>query len=242
VKQGTFYGIGVGPGDPELLTVKAASVLAACPHVFVPKARTVSESVALEITRRYLRSDAQVQELVFPMTPDQDLLEQRWRESAEVIASVLEAGNDACFLTLGDPMVYSTYIYLLRALDERLPGVTTITVPGITSFCAAAAATHFALGEGKELITIVPTSDDLTVLRRALSTQGTVVLMKIGKRLREILEILKESGLLEHSVFVSRVGQGRQHIETDLRKLCVQDPEAGYLSVIIVHASRRSEK
>lgn len=237
-----FYGIGVGPGDPELLTVKAASVLSACPHVFVPKARTGVESVALEIARKYVRNDAQVQELVFPMTPDQALLEQRWRESAEVIAPVLEAGKDACFLTLGDPMVYSTYIYLLRALAERLPGLKTITVPGITSFCAAAAATRFALGEGKELITIVPTSDDLTVLRRALETQGTVVLMKIGKRLREILEILDESGLIEHSVFVSRIGLERQHIETNLRKLCVEDPEAGYLSVIIIHASRRSEK
>jgi precorrin-2/cobalt-factor-2 C20-methyltransferase len=238
--MGIFYGIGVGPGDPELLTVKAASVMAACRHVFVPKARTGSESVALEIARKYLRSDAQVQELVFPMTPDQALLEQRWRESAEVIAPVLEAGNDACFLTLGDPMVYSTYIYLLRALAERLPDLKTITVPGITSFCAAAAATHFALGEGKELITIVPTSDDLTVLRQALATEGTVVLMKIGKRLREILEILQESGLIEHSVFVSRAGLDREHIELDLRKLRVEDPEAGYLSVIIVHASRRS--
>jgi precorrin-2/cobalt-factor-2 C20-methyltransferase len=237
-----FYGIGVGPGDPELLTVKATSVLGACSHVFVPKARTGSESVALEIARQYLRSDAEVQELVFPMTPDQALLEQRWRESAEMIAPVLEAGKDACFLTLGDPMVYSTYIYLLRALAERLPGVTTTTIPGITSFCAAASATQFPLGEGKELITIVPTSDDLSVLRSALATQGTVVLMKIGKRLREILEILEEFALIEHSVFVSRAGLDREHIEVDLRRLRVEDPEAGYLSVIIVHASRRSVK
>jgi precorrin-2/cobalt-factor-2 C20-methyltransferase len=86
----------------------------------------------------------------------------------------------------------------------------------------------------------VPTSDDLTVLRQALATEGTVVLMKIGKRLREILEILQESGLIEHSVFVSRAGLDREHIELDLRKLRVEDPEAGYLSVIIVHASRRS--
>ena len=139
-------------------------------------------------------------------------------------------------------MVYSTYIYLLRALTKRLPGIKTTTVPGITSFSAAASATQFALGEGKEPITIVPTSDDLTDLRRALATQGTVVLMKIGKRLREILAVLEECGLIEHSVFVSRAGLDREHIEVDLRKLRVEDPEAGYLSVIIVHASRRSVK
>jgi precorrin-2/cobalt-factor-2 C20-methyltransferase len=239
VNTGIFYGIGVGPGDPELLTVKAASVLSACPNVFVPKARIASGSVALEIARKYLSPGAKVRELVFPMTPDQELLEQRWCESAELIAAVLESGIDACFLTLGDPMVYSTYIYLLRALQQRLPELKTITVPGITSFCAAASATHFPLGEGKELITIVPTSDDLSVLRRALEAQGTVVLMKIGKRLREILEILGEFGLIEKSVFVARAGLDREHIETDLHKLQVEDPEAGYLSVIIVHASRR---
>lgn len=242
MNTGIFYGVGVGPGDPELLTVKAASVLSGCPNVFVPKARLGSESVALEIARKYLCPSAEVRELVFPMTADQALLEQRWRESAEVVARVLEEGSDACFLTLGDPMVYSTYIYVLRALEQRLPGLTTITIPGITSFCAAAAVTHFPLGEGKELITIVPTSDDLTVLRRALETRGTVVLMKIGKRLREILEILEEFRLIEHSVFVSRAGLDRQHIELDLRKLRVEDPEAGYLSVIIVHASRRQVK
>jgi precorrin-2/cobalt-factor-2 C20-methyltransferase len=90
VNTGIFYGIGVGPGDPELLTVKAASVLSACPNVFVPKARIASESVALEIARKYLSPGAKVRELVFPMTPDQKLLEQRWCESAELIAAVLE--------------------------------------------------------------------------------------------------------------------------------------------------------
>jgi precorrin-2/cobalt-factor-2 C20-methyltransferase len=237
-----FYGIGVGPGDPELLTVKAASVLAGCSNVFVPKARTGSESVALEIARKYLRPDARVRELVFPMTPDQDVLEQRWRESAEVIAPVLEAGSDACFLTLGDPMVYSTYIYLLRALQQRMPGLKTKTVAGITSFCAAAAATQFVLGEGKELITIVPTSDDMAILRKAFESHGTVVLMKIGKRLRDILAVLEECHLIEHSVFVSRAGLEGERVETNLRNLRVEDPETGYLSVMIVHASRRSER
>ncbi len=234
-----FYGIGVGPGDPELLTVKAASVLSRCSNVFVPKARIKSESVALEIARKYLCPSAVVHELVFPMTADDELLQQRWRESADAIAPVLAAGHDACFLTLGDPMVYSTYIYLLRALQERLPGLKTNTVPGITSFCAAASATHFALGEGKDLITIVPTSDNLSVVRRALETRGTVVLMKIGKRLGDILTILKECRLLEQSVFVSRAGLDRERIELDLSQLKADNPEAGYLSVIIVHTARR---
>jgi precorrin-2/cobalt-factor-2 C20-methyltransferase len=238
VKPGTFYGVGVGPGDPELVTVKAASILQSCPHVFVPKARTGTESVAREIAQRYVRSDAQVQELVFPMSADATVLATSWRQSAEVIAPVLESGADACFLTLGDPLVYSTYIYLLRALKLRLPEVETVTVPGITSFCAAAALTQVPLGEGKEPITIVPTADDLTAVRRALETGGSVVLMKIGQRLPQILDVLQESGRIDGGVFVSRAGMKDEYVELDLRKLRGGDPQLGYLSIMIVRAPK----
>ncbi len=161
MKRGTLYGIGVGPGDPELITVKGARILGQCRRVFVPKARTASESVALSIAGRYLKKDSQVQELVFPMTPDRMELSQRWEESAREITAVLETGEDACFLTLGDPLLYSTYIYLLRALRARLPGVEVVTVPGVPAFAAAAALTDFPIGEAKQPVTIVPVADDL---------------------------------------------------------------------------------
>ena len=239
--RGRFYGVGVGPGNPELLTVRAVSILKNCQHVFVPKARSEGGSVALEIARPYVHRDTQLHELVFPMTADPEELAKRWKESAEAVAIVLETGTDACFLTLGDPFVYSTYIYLLRALNTRLPGLEIITVPGITSFCAAAALANFPLGEGKELVTIVPTADDLTAVRRALQSGGTVVLMKIGKRLHDILDLLDEAQLLDHSVFVARAGLEGQRVVLDLRelrlKLRAEAPEAGYLSVVLVHAN-----
>jgi precorrin-2/cobalt-factor-2 C20-methyltransferase len=217
--------------------VKAVSILESCQHVFVPKARSKGDSVALEIARPYLRPKTQLHELLFPMTADTEELVKRWKESAEAVATVLETGTDACFLTLGDPMVYSTYIYLLRALNTQLPGLEIVTVPGITSFCAVAALTNFPLGEGKELVTIVPTADDLTAVCRALKSRGTVVLMKIGKRLGEILDLLEEANLLEHSVFVARAGLEGQSVVLDLRKLRAEAPEVGYLSVILVHAN-----
>jgi len=241
VKTGTFYGIGVGPGDPELVTVKAAAILARCWHVFVPKARTASDSVALEIGRRYLRGDAQVHELVFPMTSDAAELARCWQTSADEVIAVLDAGDDACFLTLGDSLLYSTYIYLLRALKARRPDAKVVTVPGVTSFSAAAALTQFPIGEGKELVTVVPTADDLTATRRALQAGGTVVLMKIGKRLPEILDALEEAGVIEQAVFVARAGLDGQCIKTNLRKLRQQQGEVGYLSVILVHANKRSD-
>lgn len=233
---GTFYGIGVGPGDPELVTVKGARILGQCRHVFAPKARRASDSVALNIARRYVPPGATIHSLVFPMTKDFGELERRWRNSAAEVAQVLRGGHDACFLTLGDPLLYSTYIYLLRALQAELPGLKVVTAPGITSFCAAAALTNFTLGEGKAPVTIVPASDDLESVRAALRRGGTVVLMKIGERLRDIFGILKEHGLLARSVLVARAGQDGQRVVTDLRKLKSDDARIGYLAVILVHA------
>jgi precorrin-2/cobalt-factor-2 C20-methyltransferase len=236
---GTFYGIGVGPGDPELLTVKAASILGRCPHVVVPKAKADGGSVALEIAGRYVHAGAAVHELVFPMTADKAELSRHWSESARTIATLLKTGADVCFLTLGDALVYSTYIYLLRELKVLVPDVQVVTVPGITSFSAVAALTGFPLGEGKEPITIVPTADDLTAVRRAVETGGTVVLMKIGKRLGDILDLLEQLEVIDDAVFVQRAGQPAQRIEPDLRRLRGREAEAGYLSVILVHAKGR---
>ena len=227
--------MGVGPGDPELLTVKAASVLGRCPHVVVPKAKAEGGSVALEIAGRYVNDSATVHELVFPMTTDKAELSRSWKQSAQTIAALLETGADVCFLTLGDALVYSTYIYLLRELKQILPALKVITVPGITSFSAVAALTDFPLGEGKEPITIIPTADDLSAVRHAIQTGGTVVLMKIGKRLGDILDILEETGVIGDAVFVQRAGQPTQRVELDLRKLRGAEAEAGYLSVILIH-------
>jgi len=235
--SGTLYGIGIGPGDPELITLKGARLIGACRNLFVPKARTASESVALAIARPFVGPETRIEELLFPMTPDREELAEKWDAAAARVAEILADGEDACFITLGDPLLYSTYIYLLRALRKRLPDLKVVTVPGITAFGAAAALTEFPIGEGREPVTIVPAADDLTAVRRALAAGGTVVLMKIGKRLPELLDLLDAEGLLESSVFVSHATMAEQRIETDLRRLKTEGPEAGYLSIILVHAT-----
>lgn len=235
---GCFYGIGVGPGDPELLTVKAASVVSRCNHVFVPKAEIKQESMALDIARQFLKPDARIHQLLFPMTTGSDTLSRHWSEAANEVLAVLKLGEDACFLTLGDPLLYSTYIYLLRELKASFPDLKAVTIPGVNSFSAAAALAGFPLGEGKDPITIVPASDDLEAVRRALDAEGTAVLMKIGKRLADILNLLESRGLIDRGVFVARAGQKGERIETDLRKLKKEEEQAGYLSVILVHAGK----
>ena len=234
-KSGTLYGIGVGPGDPGLITVKGVNLLAQCRHIFVPKASMKADSVALSIAGRYISSDAYIHETVFSMTSDKEELSRRWKESTHELIDILKTGEDACFLTLGDPFLYSTYIYLLRELRKSLPDVDVVTVPGITAFSAVAALTGFPLGEGREPLTVIPAVDDLDDVRRSLAASGTVVLMKIGKRLGDILNILEEAGLIENAVFVSHAGMENQRIETDLRRLKGECREAGYLSTLIFH-------
>ncbi|HEY5461595.1 MAG TPA: precorrin-2 C(20)-methyltransferase, partial [Deferrimonas sp.] len=168
MKPGTLYGIGVGPGDPELITLKGARLIGACRHLFVPKARTASESVALAIAGPLVGPETRIEELLFPMTADREELVEKWDAAAARVAEILADGEDACFLTLGDPLLYSTYIYLLRALRGIIPDLKAVTVPGIMAFGAAAALADFPIGEGREPVTIVPAADDLSAVRQAL--------------------------------------------------------------------------
>jgi precorrin-2/cobalt-factor-2 C20-methyltransferase len=239
MKTGILYGISVGPGDPELITVKAARLLATCHHLFVPKARIKSESVALEIIKTYVSGEAKIHELIFPMVTDKDILAQKWAESANALADVLKTGEDVHFATLGDSMLYSTYIYLVRELKKILPDVEIITIPGVTAFSAVAAITNFPVGEAKDPVTIIPAADDLEDAENALKGEGTVILMKVGKRLHALLSLLEKYGLLDSAVFVAYAGMKNERVETDLRKLFNENPEIGYLSIILVRAGEK---
>lgn len=238
--QGTLYGIGVGPGDPEWMTVKAVRVLSACRHVCVPKSGAASDSVALQIAQGYLRPDAVVHEQPFPMTSDPCVLRRNWQQAAQEVYEILRGGNDCCFLTLGDALLYSTYTYLLRELQAIDPTVRVVTVPGITAFSAAAALSNRSVGEGKQLVTIVPASDDFGQFTAALERGGTVVLMKVGRRLERVLDELETRNLLDRAVFVSHAGLPQQYVETDVRRLRGLPEKAGYLSILMIQASEET--
>ncbi len=236
---GTLYGIGVGPGDPDLITVKGATILRGCGHVFAPRAPHESESLAYRIAEKHIRPDAQIHRIVFPMTRDKSELQARWRESALQIAEVLRTGEDAGFLTLGDTLLYSTYVYLLRELTAVIPQACVTTIPGISAFSAAAARVGFPIGEGANPVVLVPTGEDLEAVTRALAMGGTVVLMKVGDRLRSILDLLESTGHIHHAAFAARVGLPGERVETNLLTLRGADDKTGHLSTILVDARSR---
>lgn len=191
-KKGKLYGIGVGPGDTELLTLKAARILKTVPVVFTPKSAKEKESIALSIVRPVLEERDDYKRLmlvtpIFPMIEDKDELEKIWTSASEMIAQYLDSGRDVAFITLGDPSVFSTYSYL----QKKLKGNYEIeTVPGITSFTACAAARNEALVEQNDVLTVVPKIDDR--LEQILEYSDSVVLMKASRNTSQLEQVIEE--------------------------------------------------
>lgn len=180
-KKGKLIGIGVGPGDTELVTLKAAKVLKSVPVVFSPKSSKEKESIALSIVKPILEERKDYKRLmlvepIFPMIENKKELEKIWTSASELIAQYLETGRDVAFITLGDPSIFSTYSYVQKKLIDRYE---IETIPGITSFTACAAAKNKALVEQNDILTIVPKIDDR--LNEILDYSDSVVLMKASR-------------------------------------------------------------
>ena len=235
MNSGTFYAIGVGPGDPELLTLKAIRLLQESHSIFVPVSRLSTQNWVADVVEMYAGVGAKVQTVSFSLGADRQERQEHWRQTSIEIVEQLRAGQNVAFVSLGDPLLYSTCIYLLRALQEQWPQVPVEIVPGISAYAHCAALTCFSVGEGDQPVAILPTVTAMEDIRSALQRGGTLVLMKIGRHLADIIDLLEENGLLEQAVFVARAGLPEQRIETDLRSLRGADPAVGNLAVILIH-------
>ncbi len=236
MKKGVLYGISLGPGDPDLITVKGAAILGTCRHVFVPRGREGSGNAVLALAAKHLNPEARIHEVIFPTSTGRAEVEAAWGESAPTIAELLDSGEDVCLIARGNIQLYSTYTQFLRVLRRHVPDLEVVTIPGITPFGAAAALTNFPLGRAKEPIIILPGAEDLEAVRRALTAGATLILMNIGRRLGGILDVLEAGGAIGRSVFVSHAGMEDQFIETDLRNLRGQDAEVQHLSTILIRS------
>jgi precorrin-2/cobalt-factor-2 C20-methyltransferase len=230
-KFGTLYGIGVGPGDPDLITLKAVRVLQHVPHIFASTSTKNSYSLALNIVRSHLNG-AGIEHLPFPMTKDPQVLEEAWEQNASRVLEVLAEGLDAAFVTLGDPLTYSTFGYLLKTLKRLQPEVRVVTIPGITSYSAAAALTHIPLTEGEESFFLVSGALGADRLREVADKSDNIVMLKTYRNFEEIYRTLEELDLLDRAVCVSRCGLDGETVVENLRDL--QGQPLPYLSMIII--------
>lgn len=205
-----LYGIGVGPGDPELLTIKAVNTIKNNRIIFAPKATAEHSSVAGRIISPYLSKEHTIIELIMPMSGDERILQKAWRENALLVSSYLTKNNSAAFVTLGDINLYSTFYYLLLELNSILPGVHVEIIPGITSFAAAAARTRWSLADKNNPLLILPVSKS-TDLETSLKENNRVVLMKVGNYVNEIKTAIEKTGQWKGKI-ISYCGQTNEQV------------------------------
>lgn len=203
---GTLYGVGVGPGDPELITVKAFRRLIDTPVIAYPRKRKGSKSYAHKIAEAYINpQEKEMLGLIFPMTKDKEMLEREWNNTVASVWGYLSEGKDVAFVTEGDPLLYSTFIHMMRLMKKLHPEVEIKTIPGISSINGAASRLGIALADGDEHIAIVPARDDYTAMRKVIEENDCIVFIKVAKVMDVMLKVLRDLSLLEKASVVTKV-------------------------------------
>jgi precorrin-2/cobalt-factor-2 C20-methyltransferase len=235
-----LYGVGVGPGAPDLLTLRAQRVLREAQVLVLPRSTDHGGSMAWRIARPVV-GEVEGQErlyLTFPMSKDPARLRPAWDRALAEIGARLDRGLTVAFLTEGDPSLYSSFIYLAREAPRRWPAVPMEVVPGVSSLAAVPAVAGVPLADGQERIAIVPANYGLDDLVRVLAEFDTVVLMKIGSEMPNVLAALERTGLVDRAVFVSRATMADQRIERDLR--AVGDAYGDCFAMVVVAKKQAS--
>lgn len=198
-----FYGIGVGPGDEKLLTIKAIETLKIIDVLLVPETQKNKEGIAKRIADKYLKDDLEIQYISFPMVENESVFSKAGEEAAEIIIKKINEGKNVGFITLGDPCVYSTYGYIVKAVKDY---VEVETIPGITSFCAAAALANIPLVEKNEILSIIPMNADDENIDRILKQGDSFAFMKVYHREKRVINLLEDNGLDKDAILAVRCG------------------------------------
>ena len=227
--SGRLVGVGVGPGDPELVTIKGLKALREAEEVFVPVGDTGEVGRAEATVREYL-DEGRLRRLLFALSDDAEARERNWTSAAREVSGHLREGRVCAFATIGDPNVYSTFTYLARKVRETLPEVEVETVPGITAMQDLAARSGTVLLEGDERLALLPFTAGEEHLREALGSFETVVCYKGGSRTRRVLGVAGEAGRLEGAVYGARLGiEGEEVVPASE----MAGREGTYLSTVI---------
>jgi precorrin-2/cobalt-factor-2 C20-methyltransferase len=227
-----FYGVGVGPGDPGLITVRAVEVLKSADVIFEAIGRNSQDSVAGQIVDSIGQCKARREQLVFSMAKGGPERGEFVRRNAALVAEELRKGHICVFVTIGDPLIYSTYIYLLRELQRTIEGLEVETVPGIASFQAAAARVDFPIVEDKESLCIIPAFSEEDLEGYPIDSTDVLIFMKAYRTKEKIVSVLRERKIEYTGVFACKIGLDGEYVTTELED--IESLPEEYLSLLIV--------
>ncbi len=226
--KGRLYGIGVGPGDPELMTLKAKRLIGECDLVAVPVKKEGEISLALEIARGAVEiPEEKVLRILFTMDKEKNRREACRREAAEQVMKILDGGKNVAMLALGDIGIYSTYSYVHKPLLQA--GYEVEMVPGIPSFCAGASKAGISVVEGNEGFGLIPSLKGMDQVEEALDVFDNLIIMKAGSHVKEICDLLAARGKADNAVMISNVGMEGEYVGP-----VDPDREYGYFTTMII--------
>jgi len=231
--------VGCGPGDPELLTVKAVKSIKNADVIMCPTSKEGKPSMALSVVSSIVdeANKQQIVNLIFPMTKDKEILENTWKKNARILADSVISGKKVVYLTVGDPYLYSTWIYLHREITKEYPEIKITVIPGIVSMFTFASKVGISLAEGAEKMAVIPSCYDLSRVKEIAKNCDTMVFLKDGHYFDQVIKLLREAGFSENSVFA--IGQDLGTDQEIVRKMTLGEVTnetitTKYFSIMVV--------
>ena len=232
-------GIGVGPGDPDLLTVKAVKAIQDADMIVCPASAEDRPSIALSVVDTLIdkSKNQEIVKLIFPMTKDKAILEAHWKENSKIMAEKVLSGKNVVYLTVGDPYLYSTWIYMHREISKKHPEMKITVIPGIVSMFTFASKVGISIAEGAEKVSIIPSCYDLSSVKEIAKNSEVLVFLKDGRYFDQVIELVRESGFPEDSIFA--IGQDLGTDKEIIRKLRLGDVNddtltTKYFSILVI--------
>ena len=231
--------VGCGPGDPDLLTVKAVKAIQNADIIMCPTSKEGKPSIAFSVISSILdkTKNQEIVNLVFPMTKDKETLESTWKKNSKILAEGVLAGKNVVYITIGDPYLYSTWIYLHREISKNHPEIKITVIPGIVSMFTFAAKVGISLAEGAEKFSVIPSCYDLSQVKEIAKNSDTMVFLKDGRYFDQVIKLLKESGFSDDSIFA--IGQDLDTENEIVKKLTLGEVTkdtltSKYFSILVV--------
>ncbi len=207
--------VGCGPGDPELLTVKAVNAIKAADTIMCPASNEDRPSIALSVVSEIIdkTQNQEIVRLIFPMTKDKDVLEATWKKNAKIMAEKVLSGKNVVYLTIGDPYLYSTWIYMHREISVNHPEIkiTITVVPGIVSIFSFASKIGVSVAEGAEKVSVIPSCYDLTTVKEIARNSESMIFLKDGRYFDQVIQVLRDAGFPDSSIFAIGQDLGTDH-------------------------------